>query len=81
MKATLRLKLDNLQTIKKIMSSIEPDNKPLPKGMNIDMKSLENELVITIDYREDNILRLISTIDDILEVIKLSYEIISSFKR
>ena len=67
---------DNLQATR-VLDAVAPDNSPLPSGIAITTKIIENKLVIHIDC-ERSIDSLRATVEDIMSAIDLSVRTIQS---
>jgi tRNA threonylcarbamoyladenosine modification (KEOPS) complex Pcc1 subunit len=63
---------DKAKVIKK---SLEPDNVDFPQGLNLDIKEDKNKLVFYFS-NEGDLRKLISTVDEVLEHVNLSMEVI-----
>ncbi|MGB9729071.1 MAG: hypothetical protein ACP5GU_03710 [Thermoprotei archaeon] len=69
---------------KTIERALYPDNKPLPHDLVLESKSTNKKLFIYIEYNGENILRLFSTIDELVEAISLTIktsDIVNSFSQ
>ncbi|MEM3832583.1 MAG: hypothetical protein QW128_03155 [Thermoprotei archaeon] len=67
---------------KTIECALYPDNKPLPHDLKLESKSTSKKLFIYIEYNGDNVLRLFSTIDELIETISLTIktsDLVNSF--
>jgi len=58
-----------------VIGAVQPDNTPLPAGMNIAMEVSGNVVKVLVECIDCSIMRLIATLDDVLEAIKLSLEV------
>ena len=58
-----------------IQSALEPDNVNFPKGLSFEIKSIDNKLVFNFQCIGDT-KKLIATVDEVLEHVKLASEII-----
>ena len=63
---------DNAKVIEK---ALEPDNVNFPKGLSLEIKEKENQLVFYFS-NEGDMRTLISTVDEVLEHVNLSMEVI-----
>ena len=63
---------DKAKVIKK---SLEPDNVDFPQGLNLEIKEDKNKLVFYFS-NEGDLRKLISTVDEVLEHVNLSMEVI-----
>ncbi|MBI4258914.1 MAG: hypothetical protein HY619_08155, partial [Thaumarchaeota archaeon] len=59
--------------------ALEPDNVGIPKGLNIRMKK-EGKILDVSVYSEAGVRTLIATVDEILEKIYLSQEVVGEVK-
>ncbi|MHA1480025.1 MAG: KEOPS complex subunit Pcc1 [Candidatus Thorarchaeota archaeon] len=69
---------DHLQATK-VLDAVAPDNSPLPYGIAIKTKIIENKLVIHIEC-ERSIDSLRATVEDIMSAIDLSVRTIQSIE-
>ena len=60
---------------KVIEKALEPDNIDFPKGLNLEIKEKRNQLLFYFS-NEGDLRKLISTVDEVLEHVNLSMEII-----
>jgi len=60
---------------KVIEKALEPDNVNFPQGLTLDIKEKENQLVFNFS-NEGDLRKLISTVDEVLEHVNLSMEVI-----
>ena len=58
-----------------IQSALEPDNVNFPKGLSFEIKSIDNKLVFNFQCIGDT-RKLATTVDEVLEHVKLASEII-----
>jgi tRNA threonylcarbamoyladenosine modification (KEOPS) complex Pcc1 subunit len=63
---------DNAKVIEKVL---EPDNIDFPKGLSLEIKEKKNQLVFHFS-NEGDLRRLISTVDEVLEHVNLSIEVV-----
>jgi tRNA threonylcarbamoyladenosine modification (KEOPS) complex Pcc1 subunit len=63
---------DNAKVIEK---ALEPDNVNFPKGLSLEIKEKGNQLVFYFS-NEGDMRKLISTVDEVLEHVNLSMEVI-----
>ena len=63
---------DKAKVIKK---SLEPDNVDFPQGLDLEIKEDKNKLVFYFS-NEGDLRKLISTVDEVLEHVNLSMEVI-----
>ncbi len=74
--AQIVLCLQSSREAQVVLEAIKPDNFPLPPGMDISMEITSgSRLKVSISCVECNIMRLVATIDDVLEAAKLSSEV------
>ncbi len=60
---------------KVIEKALEPDNVDFPQGLSLEINEKENQLVFNFS-NEGDLKKLISTVDEVLEHVNLSMEII-----
>jgi len=60
---------------KVIEKALEPDNVDFPQGLSLEIKEKENQLVFYFS-NEGDLRKLISTVDEVLEHVNLSIEVI-----
>ena len=58
-----------------VRKSLEPDNINFPDGLSLEVEKIDNKLVFNFS-NSDNMGKLISTIDEVLEHANLSLEVI-----
>tara|TARA_Y100000994_G_scaffold192934_1_gene162228 strand:- start:201 stop:443 length:243 start_codon:yes stop_codon:yes gene_type:complete len=58
-----------------IEKALEPDNVDFPQGLSLDIKEKKNQLVFNFS-NEGDLRKLISTVDEVLEHVNLSMEVI-----
>ena len=58
-----------------IKNALEPDNVNFPKGLSFEIKNIDNKLVFNFQSIGD-VKKLVSTVDEVLEHVKLASEII-----
>jgi tRNA threonylcarbamoyladenosine modification (KEOPS) complex Pcc1 subunit len=73
----VKIILDNLpkdmaQTIKK---ALEPDNVNFPKGLSLEVKNIDNKVVLNFE-NEDDMRKLIGTIDEVLAHVQVALKVI-----
>ena len=71
MKGTISLNFQSPKDAERILLAINPDNTPLPQGLEIDCLVKGTQLLISI-HCERGLSSLSSTIEDILSAIDLS---------
>ncbi len=79
MKADISLSFSSSEDAERVLSVINPDNTPLPKGLVIECSVKDTQLFIAIDC-ERSVNSLGSTIEDILSAIDLSIRTAESFQ-
>ena len=60
---------------KVIEKALEPDNVDFPQGLSLEIKEKENQLLFSFSS-EGDLKKLISTVDEVLEHVNLSMEVI-----
>ena len=77
LKCNIQVTLNNISKKKatSIQSALEPDNVNFPKGLSFEIKSIDNKLVFNFQCIGDT-KKLIATVDEVLEHVKLASEII-----
>jgi tRNA threonylcarbamoyladenosine modification (KEOPS) complex Pcc1 subunit len=73
----VQIVLDNLtkekaHTVKK---ALDPDNVDFPKGLSLNVENIDNKVVFYFE-NEDNLKKLISTIDEVLAHVQMSLQVI-----
>jgi len=73
----VQIVLDNLtrekaQTVKK---ALDPDNVDFPPGLSLKVENIDNKVVFNFE-NEDNMKKLISTIDEVLAHVQMSLKVI-----
>jgi len=63
---------DNAKVIEK---ALEPDNVDFPQGLSLEIKENKNKLIFYFS-NEGDLRKLISTVDEVLEHVNLSMEVI-----
>ena len=58
-----------------IKKALEPDNVNFPKGLSLEIDNIDNKLVFNFHCSGDT-KKLVATIDEVLEHVKLSFEVI-----
>ena len=71
--AKLELAFENAEEAEMTLKSIQPDNYPLPHGLELSMKVKDNRLEVYIEC-ERNLLSLLNTLDDILSMVSLAFK-------
>ncbi len=73
----VQISLNNLskekaQTVKK---ALDPDNVNFPKGLSLNVKNVDNKVVFNFE-NEDDMKKLISTIDEVLSHVQVALRVI-----
>lgn len=73
----VQIVLDNLtkekaQTVKK---ALDPDNVDFPPGLSLKVENIDNKVVFNFE-NEDNMKKVISTIDEVLAHVQMSLKVI-----
>ncbi len=63
------------QKAKAVKSALEPDNVNFPENLSLQMENVDNKLVF-IFQGQDNMKKLIATIDEVLEHIQVALKVI-----
>ena len=71
----IEMDIDDERLADHIVRSLAPDNKPLPEGMGIFMHKIGQAIRIEVIVKNCRIMRLISTIDEILALVKILLEL------
>ena len=58
-----------------VKKALEPDNVNFPEGLSLYIESRDNKLIFNFESNE-NIKRLINTIDEVLEHVQVSLKVI-----
>ena len=58
-----------------IIETLQPDNVNFPKGLSLEIKNIDNDLVFNFQSL-DNTKKLVSTVDEILDHIKVTLGVI-----
>jgi len=66
------LSKEKAETVKK---ALEPDNVNFPEGLSLYVENIDNKLVFNFESRE-NMRKLISTIDEVLEHVQVALKVI-----
>jgi len=76
-KCQIEIVINNIteQKAKVIEKTLEPDNVNFPEGLSLKIEEKENQLVFRFE-NEGDLRKLISTVDEILEHVNLSMEVI-----
>ena len=73
----VKITLDNLskekaQTVKR---ALDPDNVNFPEGLKLVVKNVDNKVVFNFEH-EDNMKKMISTIDEVLAHVQVALKVI-----
>jgi len=73
----IELVINNIskEKAKVIEKVLEPDNVDFPQGLSLEIKEKENQLIFYFS-NEGDLRKLISTVDEVLEHVNLSMEVI-----
>ncbi len=76
-KCQIEIVINNIteQKAKVIEKTLEPDNVNFPEGLSLKIEEKENQLVFRFE-NEGDLRKLISTVDEVLEHVNLSMEVI-----
>tara|TARA_Y100000590_G_scaffold280371_1_gene314964 strand:- start:3058 stop:3300 length:243 start_codon:yes stop_codon:yes gene_type:complete len=76
-KCQIEIVIDNIskKKAKVIEKALEPDNVKFPKGLEMQIKEEENKLIFYFN-NDGDLRKLISTVDEVLEHVNLSLEVI-----
>ena len=76
-KCQIEIVINNIteQKAKVIEKALEPDNVNFPEGLSLKIEEKENRLVFRFE-NEGDLRKLISTVDEVLEHVNLSMEVI-----
>jgi tRNA threonylcarbamoyladenosine modification (KEOPS) complex Pcc1 subunit len=66
------LSKEKAQTVKK---ALDPDNVKFPQGLSLDVKNIDNKVVFNFE-NEDNMKKLIGTIDEVLAHVQVALKVI-----
>lgn len=77
---TIKLTFDNEDIAKSINKSTAPENQETPKNVKAYSEVKENKIHLTIEAK-DSLQDLLTTVDDYLEKIDLSFKTIKSLKK
>lgn len=73
----VKITLDNIsnEKIDTVQKALEPDNVDFPEGLTLNTEKTDNKLIFNFESK-DNMNKLIGTIDEVLEHVKVSLEVI-----
>ena len=76
-KCQIEIAINNISKdkAKVIEKALEPDNVNFPQGLSLEIKEKENQLLFSF-LSEGDLKKLISTVDEVLEHVNLSMEVI-----
>ena len=76
-KCQIEIAINNIsrEKAKVIEKTLEPDNVNFPKGLSLTINEKKNQLVFCFS-NEGDLRKLISTVDEVLEHVNLSMEVI-----
>ena len=76
-KCQIKITINNISSdkAKVIEKALEPDNVDFPKGLSLEIKGDKNQLLFHFS-NEGDLRKLISTVDEVLEHVNLSIEVI-----
>ena len=76
-KCQIEIAINNISKdkAKVIEKALEPDNVNFPQGLSLEIKEKENQLLFSFSS-EGDLKKLISTVDEVLEHVNLSLEVI-----
>ena len=77
LKCSVQVTLNNVSKKKAtaIKNALEPDNVNFPKGLSFEIKSIDNKLIFNFQSIGDT-KKLVATVDEELEHVKVASEII-----
>ncbi len=73
-RARLRLELPSVEEARLASAAVEPDNQPLPKGLEIEMKRVGKVVEIYVEC-DRTLASLLATLDDILAMMLLALRV------
>ena len=73
----LQISINNIseEKAKAVKKALEPDNINFPKGLSLKVEKIDNKLVFNFQ-NNGNMKKLISTVDEVLEHVHVSLEVI-----
>ena len=73
----VKITLDNIsdEKIDTVQKALEPDNVDFPEGLTLNTEKTDNKLIFNFESK-DNMNKLIGTVDEVLEHVKVSLEVI-----
>ena len=72
----LQISINNIseEKAKAVKKALEPDNINFPKGLSLKVEKIDNKLVFNFQ-NNGNMKKLISTVDEVLEHVHVSLEV------
>lgn len=72
----VQIVLDNLtkEKAQAVKKALDPDNVNFPKGLSLQVENIDNKVVFNFE-NEDNMKKLISTIDEVLAHVQMSLKV------
>ena len=58
-----------------VQKALEPDNVNFPEGLSLEIEKIDNKLIFNFESK-NNMNKLIGTVDEVLEHVKVSLEVI-----
>ena len=73
----VKITLDNIsnEKIDTVQKALEPDNVNFPEGLTLNTEKTDNKLIFNFESN-DNMNKLIGIVDEVLEHVKVSLEVI-----
>ena len=73
----VKITIDNIsnEKIDTVQKAIEPDNVDFPEGLSLNIEKNDNKLILNFESK-DSMNKLIGTVDEVLEHVKVSLEVI-----
>ena len=73
----VKITLDNIsnEKIDTVQKALEPDNVNFPEGLTLNIEKKDKKLIFNFESK-DNMSKLIGTVDEVLEHVKVSLEVI-----
>ena len=73
----VKITLDNIsnEKIDTVQKALEPDNVNFPEGLTLNIEKKDKKLIFNFESK-DNMNKLIGTVDEVLEHVKVSLEVI-----
>ena len=72
----VKITLDNIsnEKIDTVQKALEPDNVNFPEGLTLNIEKTDNKLIFNFESK-DSMNKLIGTVDEVLEHVKVSLEV------